>query len=287
MTATVMAADAAYPFDYSRLPHGVSVVMGYTGQPGCTPHVWTEAEVAAVQHTGRTWVPIHTPPQTGLTPDMGKQAGNLMVEELKHYKLPEGCPVFLDVERASWSANPAGARAAVADWQAVMHAHGHPQAWAYLPTLAGAQWVADWVGQAPQHFAPGVIGVQYAGNVDGGRYDLSVFAASVFAPPVVPPAPKPAPLTMPDQAWIVAQLNKVQANIGGKLSAYVWDDDPHHPEGVALVHLSAKLDHLLALHETAPIPPSQINELATELAKVLGPVLGTDVVVALGKALVR
>lgn len=284
---TVLAADAAFPFDYSRLPHGVHVVMGYTGQPGCTPHVWTEQEVQAVQDTGRTWVPIHTPPQTGLTPDMGKQAGNLMVTELARYKLPAHVPCFLDVEHASWAANPAGARAAVADWRAVMQSHGHPQAWAYLPAQAETQWVADWVGQAPDHFAPGVIGVQYAGNVDGGRYDLSVFASSVFTQPVPPPAPKPVPLTIPDQEWLVAQLRQVQANLGGKLSAYVWDDDKAHPEPVALVHLSAKLDQLIKLHDTAPIPPTQVHELAAELAKALGPVLGTDVVVALGKALVR
>jgi hypothetical protein len=284
---TVMAADAAFPFDYTRLPHGVRVVMGYTGQPGCTPHVWTQSEVAAAQAHGLTWVPIHTPPQGALYPNSGTQAGDLMVAELTHYQLPAHVPVFLDVERASWDKNPAGARAAVADWQAVMHAHGHPQAWAYLPNLAGSQWVADWVGQAPQHFAPGVIGVQYAGNVDGGRYDLSVFDASVFAQPVAPVAPKPTALTLADQEWLVSQLTKVQANLGAKLSAYVWDDDKAHPEPVALTHLSAKLDQLLHLHSSEPIPAAQVEALAAELAKVLGPTLGTDVVVTLGKALVR
>ena len=287
MTATVLAADAAFPFDYGRLPHGVSVIMGYTGQQGCTPHIWTEDEVKAAQATGRTWVPIHTPPQTGLTPDLGKQAGNLMVAELRRYQLPPHVPVFLDVEHSSWAANPAGARAAVADWQAVMRADGHPQAWAYLPAQAQAQWVADWVGAAPQHFAPGVIGVQYAGNVDGGRYDLSVFSAEVFAPPPPPPTPKPTSLTVGDQEWLVAQLTKVQANLAAKLSAYVWDDNPHYPEPVALTHLSAKLDQLVRLHTDAPIPPTQVQELAAEVAKLLGPILGTDVVVALGKALVR
>lgn len=284
---TTLAADAAYPFDYSRLPHGVSVVMGYTGQQGCTPHVWTETEVKAVQATGRTWVPIHTPPQTGLTPDMGKQAGNLMVSELRRYQLPPHAPVFLDVERASWDANPAGARAAVSDWQAVMHAAGHTQAWAYLPSIAQTQWVADWVGAAPQHFAPGVIGVQYAGNVDGGRYDLSIFAASVFAPQAAPVVAKPLPLTVADQEWLVEQLTKVQDNLRHAFSAYVWDNDPQHPEPVAMKHLSDKLDQLLQLQTSAPIPAVQVHELAAELAKVLGPLLGTDVVVALGKALVR
>lgn len=285
--STVLAADCAFPFDYSRLPHGVSVIMGYTGQPGCTPHVWTPDEVRAAQATGRTWVPIHTPPQGELARDAGKWAANLMVEELKRYPIRKDTPCFLDIERASWDANPAVARACVADWQAGMHAAGHPQSWAYLPSIAETQWVADWVGQAPQHFAPGVIGVQYAGNVDHGRYDLSVFAASVFATSTTTTTGETMTLNATDKAWVVGELETVQRNVQHMLQAINWDNDKAHPQPHALAHLDSKLDELLtAAHNGAP-GGVDVHALATELARVLGPVLGTDVVVSLGKALVR
>lgn len=273
----MLVADAAYPFDYSRLPHGVAWVLGYVGQPGCTPHVWEQWEIDRVHAAGLGWAPIWTPPQGAFSSEAGKQAGNGMVQALSRLKLPAGLPVFLDIEQGSYAADPAGARAGVGEWQAVMHAHGHRQAWAYLPGYAQTQWAADWVGTAPQHFAPGVIGVQYAGQVDHGRYDLSVFTDSVFA---IAPSPSPEvamTLNSADKTWITEQLGTVQTNVLNFLHGLTADDWAGHPHPWALTHLADQLTELRA--ELAKVNGGTVEAavLANQIAALLGPHLAGEV----------
>lgn len=274
---TVLVADAAFPFDYARLPHGVHWLLGYVGQPACTPHIWEQWEIDKAHAAGLGWAPIWTPPQAAFSAQGGRQAGNGMVQALSRLKLPAGLPCFLDIEQNSYAADPAGARAGVAEWQAIMHDNGHPQAWAYLPGYASTQWAADWVGTAPQHFAPGVIGVQYAGNVDNGRYDLSVFSDTVFAPP--PPIPGTAAMTLnqADKVWIAEQFGTVQTNVLNFLHGLSDDGWKGHPHPWALTHLA---DQLAELHtQVAKISPgtTEAAVLANQIAALLGPHLAVEV----------
>ncbi|HET6909071.1 MAG TPA: hypothetical protein VFH54_07020 [Mycobacteriales bacterium] len=175
-----LVADAAYPFDYSKLPAGVGAVAGYVG--GDTPHVWTPAEIAAVKATGRQWWGIWTAPSTGevLTSRQGSNDGADMASALNRIGYPKTLPVFYDIEQGTWNASPAGARAAISAWKTALHAAGWASAYAYVPLAAGFDWIADWTGRAPETLPTGVIGQQWAGNQDGDTYDLSSFTDTLF-----------------------------------------------------------------------------------------------------------
>lgn len=184
MTRLVKAADCAFPFDYSILPDDVTVILGYVGEYGNTPHIWSTQEVTAARDTGRIWCPIWVTPQRGLVQADGVHAARGMVAALVQYRHPKHLPVFLDIEYASYHANPVGAMGAVQAWQFGMAAAGWQNAIAYLPKEAGAGWIADWTGVDPTSLPVGWRGEQYAGNVDHGRYDLSEFDPTLFHAPV-------------------------------------------------------------------------------------------------------
>lgn len=184
MTALVKAADCAYPFDYSILPADVTVILGYVGGYGNTPHIWSTQEVQTARNSGRIWCPIWVPPQRGLTGTDGTNAAAGMVAALAQYGHPAYLPVFLDIEKGSYDASPAGANAAVRAWQNGMANHGWHTAIAYLPIEANTGWIADWTGIEPAALPVGWRGEQYAGNMGQGRYDLSAFMADVFSTPV-------------------------------------------------------------------------------------------------------
>lgn len=184
MSGLVKVADCAFPFDYSILPDDVVAILGYVGEYGNTPHCWSTQEVTAARNTGRIWCPIWVTPQRGLVQADGVHAAQGMVAALVQYHHPKHLPVFLDIEYASYHANPVGAMEAVQAWQLGMAAAGWRDAIAYLPKEANAGWVADWTGVEPTSLPVGWRGKQYAGNVDHGRYDLSEFDSALFALPI-------------------------------------------------------------------------------------------------------
>jgi hypothetical protein len=281
----VLAADAAYPFPLTHLPNDCTVVLRYVGRKGETPYLVPVDEVEAIRKAGKAWAPIWTPTNTVFSHQLGLQAGNEMAATLRGYPLLGPEPVFLDIEQHVYAADPRGCMAGVGAWQATMHAAGHVQAYAYLPAAAQTQWVADWVNVAPHHFAPGVIGVQYAGPQHGGEFDLSVFARSVFQPLFDAQKGNPVALTADDKKWLVAQLASVQSHLGDRMSAYQWDNSKAAKEPHANVHLSAKLDQVLALLQSGGAAGVDVTKLADALVTRLGPRLSGDLAANLAKRL--
>lgn len=283
----VTTADCAYPFAYDRLPAGVDVILGYVGSPTGTPHVWDQAEVDTVRATGRVWAPIWTPPDPALTAQLGRQAGNSMAAALGRYRLTGAEPVFLDIEQHVYAADPDGATQAVAAWTAVMHGAGHRQAWAYVPARAGYGWAANWTGTPPAAVPFGCVGVQYAGNVDGGRYDLSVFTGDVFAPLLATIGKGTDVLDTTDKAWIEATINTAIKGVRTILSAYQWDNLADYPEPYAAKHLHellAKIDATVTQLAPAAVP---VDQLAAALETRLGPKLAADLAANLARRLAQ
>lgn len=211
------AADAAYPFDLALLPEDVHHVLGYVGAWGATPHIWTAAEVAAVQAGGLRWHPIWTVPQRALTAADGHDAATRMLAALPTYPLEAGCPVFLDVESSAYNADPAGAVACVNAWRAGMAAGGHPTAVAYLPASTMAGWIANWTGVRPDTLPPTVKGWQYASDrMLGKPFDLSVFDPATLGATI--PAPTREDTMTPDEltAAVRAAINSTTVSWGGQ-----------------------------------------------------------------------
>lgn len=171
----LLAADAAYPFDLALLPPGVTAVLGYVGQSGATPHLWSVAEIMAVQQRGYQWWPIWTVPQRALRGQDGTDAAGGMASALTGRGYPQGGPVFLDVEHSAYAADPVGAVDCALSWQHGMAWRGWPAAYWYSSLGAPCDWVADWTGTRPTSLPVGKIGVQYDHALAGDAYDLSVF----------------------------------------------------------------------------------------------------------------
>lgn len=281
----VVVADTDHPIDWTTLPADCDIVLGYIGQPLCTPHVWSPAEVEATRKAGLVWAPIHTPPGGRFDKGAGERAGALMVQELTRYRLYGPEPMFLDIEHASWAVDPAATHAGIVAWQAVMHAHGHPQAHAYVPWQAGYGWGANWVDYRPTSIPDGLVGWQYDHSHPGRHYDLSVFRAEVFAPLIAATKGDPMNLDHDAQAFIVEQLALVQDNLYQAVSAYYADNSTKHAHPAANVHLSAKLDQVLAELAKLTVSPVDVTALATELAAKLGPKLAADLAGELSRRL--
>lgn len=281
----VLVADAAYDFPLSHLPRGVSAVLRYVGSPTGTPHLVSLDAVAAIRAAGYAWAPIWTPDAAVFTRQLGLQAGNGMVDALRRYSLLGPEPVFLDIEKHVYDAAPESCMAGVSAWQNVMHQHGHQRAYAYLPAEAGQQWVADWVNVAPHHFAPGVIGVQYAGAVHGDEFDLSVFSRSLFQPLLDAQKGSAVALTDSDKKWLTDQLAAVQDNLARQARAYQWDNMASAPQPHANKHLDAKLDQVLARLSGAGAGPVDPAALADAIVARGGPQLAALVADLLSRRL--
>lgn len=171
----LLAADASSPPDYSTLPPGVEVMLGYLGQMRCTPHVWSVQEVVAAQRRFRAFWPIWVPPQGTQSEASGRADARSMLSVLAHYPIPHNTPVFLDIERSSWDRSPAGARDAIAAWTDEFAAAGWRRAYGYAPLDASLGWVAHWTGVRPAELPAGWVGQQYEGSSAHPGYDLSVF----------------------------------------------------------------------------------------------------------------
>lgn len=281
MTSLISAADAAYPFDYTQLPAGVSVVLGYVGMSGSTPHVWSTSEVDAVRAAGYTWCPIVVPPQRGLSTADGDTIADVMIRALPQYQYPLGGPVFVDIERGSYDADPAGAADAVTRWRARMDAAGYPAAYAYWPKITGYTWLPKWVARRPRRLPAGVIGQQWAGGVDGDRFDLSIFTPAVFAGLDVNPQGGPVSLDKAAQQFIVTQLDQVQQHLAdmiqalhtGKGGKYTWD--------VNLAAVLRAVESAIPATPAGPLTDQQVAALAGSLAANLNRTLPEAVVKAL------
>lgn len=216
MTRLVTVADYAWPIDPALLPDYVTAVCGYVG--GSTPHVWTDAEVQRVKDSGRQWWPIWTVPQRGIGISDGNGAAVGMIEQLRLRSYPGNAPVFLDVEHSTWTANPAGAQAAIHYWKRSMQEEGWPNTFAYVPLEAGFDWVAYWTNTAPTILPAGWVGQQYGGEVNNGKYDLSVMDLDLLMPAAIPLPRKAKPMTTVYQN-ITAPGRPSFAVVGGKAVA--------------------------------------------------------------------
>lgn len=283
----ILAADAAYPFDYTLLPRACRIVLGYVGEPNETPHIWTAAEVAAVHDAGLVWAPIHTVPPGPFAPPAGTRAGQLMAEELKRYDYPADGPVFLDVEHDSYAANPAQANLAVAEWQHVMHGSGRRHAHPYLPLAAGYGWQANWTHVRPTDLGQHVVGVQYDNALHGDAYDLSVFRREVFASLLKGKQPMAKGLSHADREWIVQQITTARDDVVKLLHGLATDDDDKHPRPFALKHLHQQLTELAKVTGTGGSGAVDVAQLAKALADQLGPQMGGDVASELARRLGR
>jgi hypothetical protein len=253
VSTLVLVADAAYPFDYTRLPTGVHAIAGYVG--GDTPHVWSQAEVDAVLATGREWWPIWTAPSRGQAIDaaQGGRDGAGMINALRNYRLVNDPPQFYDVEFSTWQANPAGARAAITAWKNTLHAAGYPHTYAYVPLDAGFDWVAYWTNVQVPSLPAGWVGQQYAGNALGGACDLSVFDLDLVGA---------GGLSMADMTTIQAALDNIKQTLVQVIG------EPTHPNTDSIRNVNLKVDRVLAA-----VPPS-VDEIATAVMNKLGTAAG-------------
>lgn len=281
----VDTADAAYPFDYELLPPRVRVVLGYVGESGETPHIWSTQEVAACRAAGLTWCPIIVPPQRALTRTDGIRAAQAMARALPQYGYGKGGPVFLDVERGSYDADPAGARDAVYAWRAGMRRAGWPDAYAYWPGVGVFTWCPDWTGHRPDTLSDGVAGVQYAHADDDHPYDRSVFHPAVF-PTVTPTGKDPAmQLDKDDQAWLVEQLGQVQANLDAHLSALHHGKAGRWDYAANLVEISKAVRAAGVPGTPAATVTADTARIAAAIADALGPRLAGQVAAELSRRL--
>lgn len=179
----LIGADSAVP--QPDLYRGHTIWGVYVA--GDTPHVWTQAEIAALGLGGvRGVLPIVVPPQDHAWWAENEGYGTLeaLVRDAVAWGLPKGAPLALDVEEAqAVRIGPDTGRC----WAIACVAHGY-RPWLYGP--AGFldrdhwchHWLAKWYGdagedhEAPVEIPPHHLGWQYAGDVEGGRIDRDVFA---------------------------------------------------------------------------------------------------------------
>jgi len=272
----ILGADAAYPFDYSILPAGVAVILGYVAESQTTPHLWTAAEIAAAEATGRQWWAIVTAPERALTAVDGTRAAAAMFAALLERGYSTSRPVFYDIEHSAYAASPTGAMAARAAWLRGMVAAGWRRAYAYLPAAAGVDWLAHWGIGRPTSLPARVIGIQYDHGLDGDRYDLSVFDPRLLEATVTAPSVDQivsGVKTMLLKGGVLADLNtqtdQLQAWLNPRLGSL----------GTQLAAVAMKVD---ALSTGAGV---DVPALAAALAADLGPDLGHELIVALRDAL--
>lgn len=281
----ITVADCLEPFDYARLPAGVKVIAGYCGQS--YDHKWTPAMVTAVHATGRRWWAIYTPLAQTLTGFVGGLAATDMAANLNGLSYPKNYPVFLDVERGVWDRDPAGARACIIAWRTGMANRGWSHAYPYAPQGSEPNWLPEW-GYAPSHgVPPGSIGVQYAGLVDGGRYDLSIFTDALWDAGTPTPTEDVSIVDAATKTYLDGKFAALHAEHFDLGHALYFDTVPGRPYPAALVHIKAAVDALAVavskIHPGGVAPTVDVAALATALRAQLGP----DLVKALAAQLAK
>lgn len=171
----IVAADAATPPHLALLPRTVSVMMAYVGQRGETPHVWSAVECQHYRDAGKKVWPIWVPPQDDFAQQYPADAAAGLHLACQERDIPKLSPVFLDIEKHGWDADPAAASRYLAQWKVAMTRLGYRHPFGYLPLAAGRDWVAHWTGRPPASLPAGWVGQQYANDLAAGAYDLSVF----------------------------------------------------------------------------------------------------------------
>lgn len=266
----VQTADAATPFDYAALPGTVKVILGYIGQAGATPYVWSTADAAKAKAAVGAWAPIWTPPQHDLSVDAGHRAAAGAIAALSQYDYPKGGPVFVDVERGTYDANPEQADGFIEAFQASMGLAGYGLAYPYAPEDYGRGWVAHWVPKMPTSLPPAYVGQQWKGNAFNGMCDLSVFRPAVFAALITTTEDDTVALTKDDKAWIVKQLATMRGDIidhvdalhNGKAGKLNW------PSNVAAVHEDTGA--ILKALSVTGLAPADIDAIAAAVAAKVG-----------------
>lgn len=185
----INAVDCAEPHP-GMYPPWASVVCGYVG--GHTLHAWSLAEVNAVRQTGRKWWGIwtarnHEPGNPPLTAQDGITDAAGMLARLPALNYTDKLqPLFYDIEPGIFDLDPIGARAAITAFKTGISKAGWLHVYSYTVKRQGGDWIADPTGVKPTSIPPGVIGVQYGGDVS---FDYDVFSDSLLVPPV-PKGPK-------------------------------------------------------------------------------------------------
>lgn len=281
----VHVADCAYPQDWVILPDNVTVVLGYIGQDGATPHVWTMADIQTVEDAGLLWGAIWTPPQAGFDPNVGAAAGNGMVAALERISYPVAAPVFLDIEQHTYATDPHTVLAGVAAWQHAIAARQTGQAIPYLPAAAQRGWIADWVGVAPVRLAAGVVGVQYAGRLAGDRYDLSVVDPAALAGLAHFTRGNVMTFDKDEINWLQTNVVSKITNLHAALDRMYSDHDTAAPRPYAMRHIKADTAAILADLAKSATASVDTAKVAAAIAADLKATLGTDVAAELGKRL--
>ena len=182
-------ADSAVP--QPTLYSGFEVYGVYAA--GDTPHVWTKAEIAEAGHGGVKAVLPIVVPHGDVRWWMIDEAGGYdyletLVRSAMAAFVPTGSPLVLDIEEGL--AEMIGSHGLIVEraWVAACAAHGLLP-WTYGGSTwhdsfkggASNRWLARWPepsGSAPAvtpGMPAGFQGLQYAGNVEGGRIDLDIF----------------------------------------------------------------------------------------------------------------
>lgn len=209
MTNLVLVGDAAYPPNPATYPADMVAVCGYLG--GDTPHVWTNAEIAALRATGRAFWPIWTAPNskagTAIFGAIGARDAAGMIAQLVARNIPKDVPVFYDVEYSTWAASPTGATFAISTFKRDVSAAGWKEVYAYCTTGFNRDWVAKWTNVRPTSLPVDWVGQQYGGRPD---LDYSVFDLDKLGVTV--------PLSQDDVA-AVAQATAAQ--VGKDMRTYI------------------------------------------------------------------
>jgi hypothetical protein len=160
----VQIGDSAYPLAAGSYPGSVQGWGFYIG--GDTPHVWSDAEVAALPYRYR--LPIYTCSDPAGRSGSADAAGP--VAWLRAHHAPAGSAVGLDFEAAVDGAYVQSFDAAIkaAGYATVLY--GQQSTVLSNPAPSGGYWVGDWDGVDDD---PGWTGKQYE---DTGAYDLSDFS---------------------------------------------------------------------------------------------------------------
>lgn len=281
----VRVADAAVPFDYAALPHDVVAVLGYVGESGATPHVWSTQEADAARKAVGAWSAIWVPPQGLVTRDDGARAAHTMLKVLPQYQVGTDHPVFFDIERSTYDAHPTEADSAIASWSQIMRGAGYHLAYPYAPVTYGRGWIAHYVDGEPTELPTGYIGQQYTNNGDGGSCDFSVFDRAVFTAIINNGKGDTVALDKADKAWIVAQLGTLQHNVNGQIAKL---HDGGAGEGTWPRNVAATYEEVVKLSGAVAglkLGGVDVDALAADLAAKLGPDVAAAVLDAAAKRL--
>lgn len=281
----IRSVDCAYPQNWATIPDGTHVVLGYVGQDGATPHVWTLNDIESVERADLLFAPIWTPPQGHFDRNAGAAAGNATAARLRALGYPPDAPVFLDIEKHTYDAAPEAVEEGIAAWSASLTAQGPFLPVAYAPTTRGKGWVADWTGHEPTSLPDGWDGQQYAGRVDGDRYDLSVFRPEVFTHLHHFTEVSDMPLNDADKAWIKENVSDPIQSVHLALGRISIDNDPAHEHPEALKHIHDQTVKILAEIGAGGMASIDVKALATDIADAVRTSLGADVAAEIGKRL--